>query len=538
VRVEFVGRRLTNLAEINLLVEFDLDGDNVANAVARIDASEQALFVGAARRTFAFFNLSERTVEFGVRLSDLNSPERIQARAQMIDNTTGTVDFAPDFGWALMTRGGDGFGFGVSPAAGTIIGGSTLTVSLIADAKTAQLGNYTVSATIPSQESALPSDLSYQLPVTVVAGPPARISLDLDATEVPATTEQVKATVKVVDAAGNAIEGVRVRLSVEPVTIGTVAGTSVIEGITDENGQFKATITLTGRAGSLTVKAEAPEANLVATRTLTVRLGVPTVLAVTTTPPTDEQGTVKVTVDGNIVLRASLMDAKNNPIARPESPVQFQVAIIPVEGQPESRLVVDGGTSDEDGSVNGSIQVSIPVGRKSGQALISVSVPEFPNIQPVQVNVVVQPSIPARLLLLEQVDEWQASITSPMVKFKGEEVSLKVKVVDTYGNPIAGQDVSLTIQQGLTVKTTTRKTDENGEVTLTERFESPGTRNLWVSSGGLRLPADWRQTYRIIVLPEPNHRILRKGSRFEHSFPAAADTAGAESAVSERTFGC
>jgi hypothetical protein len=90
-----------------------------------------------------------------------------------------------------------------------------------------------------------------------------------------------------------------------------------------------------------------------------------------------------------------------------------------------------------------------------------------------------------------------------MVKFKGEEVSLKAKVVDTYGNPIAGQDVSLTIQQGLTVKTTTRKTDENGEVTLTERFESPGTRNLWVSSGGLRLPADWRQTYRIIVLPEP-----------------------------------
>jgi uncharacterized repeat protein (TIGR01451 family) len=503
MRVEFVGRRLTNLAEINLLIEFDLDGDNVANAVARIDASEQALFVGAARRTFAFFNLSERTVEFGVRLSDLNSPERIQARAQMTDNTTGTVDFTPDFGWALMTHGGDGFGFGVSPAAGTIVGGSTLTVSLIADAKTAQLGEYTVSATIPSQESALLSDLSYQLPVTVVAGPPARISLDLDATEVPATIEQVKATVTVADAAGNAIEGVRVRLSVEPVTMGTVAGTSVIEGITDENGQFKATITLTGRAGNLTVKAEAPEANLVATRTLTVRLGVPTVLAVTTTPPTDEQGTVKVTVDGNIVLRASLMDAKNNPIARTESPVQFQVAIIPVEGQPESRLVVDGSTSDEDRSVNGSIQVSIPVGRKSGQALISVSVPEFPNIQPVQVNVAVQPSVPTRLLLLEQVNEWQASITSPMVKFKGEEVSLKAKVVDIYGNPIAGQDVSLTIQQGLTVKTKTGKTDGNGEVTLTEKFESPGTRNLWVISGGLRLPTDWRQTYRIIVLPEP-----------------------------------
>ncbi len=505
VRVEFVGRRLTNLAEINLLVDFDLEGDAIADARAKIDASEQALFVGAARRTFAFFNLSERTVEFGVRLSDLNNPERIQARAQMTDSTTGTVDLAPDFGWALMTRGGEGFGFGVSPAAGTIFGGSILTVSLIADAKTASLGNYTVSATIPKQESALMSDLSHQLPVTVKAGPPARISLDLSRTEVPATIEppQVDATVTVTDAADNAIEGVRVRLSVEPVTIGTVAGTSVIEGITDENGQFKETITLTGRAGSLTVKAEAPEVNLVAIRTLTIRLGFPTILAVTTTPPTDEQGIVKVTVDGNIVLRASLMDAKNNPIARTESPIQFQVATIPVEGQPQISLVTDGGTSDEDRSVNGSIQVSIPVGRKSGQALISVSVPEFPNIQPAQITVIVQPSIPARLLLLEQVDEWQASITSPMVKFKGEEVSLKVKVVDTYENPIEGQDVILTIQQGLTVKTKTGKTDKNGEVTLTERFESPGTRNLWVSSGGLRLPTNWQQTYRIIVLPEP-----------------------------------
>ncbi|MEZ8218941.1 conserved repeat domain-containing protein [Candidatus Fervidibacteria bacterium JGI MDM2 SSWTFF-3-K9] len=506
VRVEFVGRRLTNLAEINLLVDFDLDGDDTADARAKIDASEQALFVGAARRTFAFFNLSERTVEFGVRLSDLNNPERIQARAQMRDTVTGTDDFAPDLGWALMTRSTDGFGFGVSPASGTIIGGSTLTVSLIADARTAQLGDYLVSATIPSEESTLPSDLSHQLSVTVEAGPPARISLDLDATEVPTTIEQVNATVTVADAAGNAIEGVQVRLSVEPITIGRVAGTSVIEGITDENGQFKATITLTGLAGNLTVKAEAPEANLVATRTLTVRLGVPTILEVTTTPQADEQGIVKVTVDDNIVLKADLKDAKGNQIARPESPVQFQVAIVPVEGQPQILTVADGSPSDEDKSINGSIQVIIPserFERKAGEAQVIVSVPEFPNIQPAQITVIVQPSIPARLMLLEQVDEWQASITSPMVKFKGEEVSLKVKVVDIYENPIAGQKVSLTIQQGLTVRTTTGETNENGEVTLTEQLISPGTHNLWVISGGLRLPTDWQQTYRIIVLPEP-----------------------------------
>ncbi len=505
VRAEFVGRRLTNLAEINLLVDFDLNGDAIADARAKIDASEQMLFVGAARLTFAFFNLSERTVEFGVRLSDLNNPERIQVRAQMRDTVTGTDDLAPDFGWALMTRSTDGFGFGVSPAAGTIVGGSTLTVFLIADARTAQLGDYTVMATIPAGRSALPTDLSHQLPVTVVAGPPARISLDLSATEVPATIEppQVNATITVTDAALNAVEGVRVKLSVEPITIGTVAGTSVVEGTTEENGRFKTTITLTGRAGSLTVKAEAPEANLITTKTLMVRLGEPTSLTVTTTPPADGQGVVRVTVDGNIVLKASLTDAKGNPIARPESPVQIQVAIVPVEGQPQILTIADGSPSDEDRSVNGSIQVTIPVGRKAGQALVSVSVPEFPNIQPAQITVIVQPSIPARLLLLEQVDEWQASITSPMLKFKGEEVSLKVKVVDTYGNPIAGQDVSLTIQQGLTVRTKTEKTDENGEVTLTERLESPGTRNLWAISGGLRLPTDWQQTYRIIVLPEP-----------------------------------
>jgi len=94
--------------------------------------------------------------------------------------------------------------------------------------------------------------LSHQLPVTVVAGPPARISLDLSATDVPATIEppEVKATITVTDAAYNAVEGVRVKVSVEPVTIGTVAGTSVVEGTTDENGRFETTITLTGRAGS------------------------------------------------------------------------------------------------------------------------------------------------------------------------------------------------------------------------------------------------------------------------------------------------
>ena len=511
VQAEFVGRRLTNLAEINLLVGFDLDGDATADARAKIDASEQVLFVGAARRTFAFFNLSERIVEFGVRLSDLNNPERIQVRAQMRDTVTGTDDLAPDFGWALMTRSTDGFGFGVSPAAGTIVGGSTLTVSLIADARTAQLGDYTVLATIPAGKSALPTDLSHQLPVTVVPGPPARISLDLSATEVLATIEppQVNATITVTDAALNAVEGVRVRVSVEPITIGTVSGTSVVEGTTDENGRFKTTITLTGRAGSLTVKAEAPEANLITTKTLMVRLGEPASLTVTTTPPADGQGFVRVTVDGNIVLKASLTDAKSNPIARPESPVQFQVAIVPVEGQPQILSVVDGSqsdagtTSDEDKSVNGSIQVTIPVGRKAGQALVSVSVPEFPNIQPAQITVIVQPSIPARLLLLEQVDEWQASITSPMLKFKGEEVSLKVKVVDIHENPIAGQDVSLTIQQGLTVRTKTLKTDENGEVNFAEQLTNPGTHNLWVISGGLRLPTDWQQTYRLIVLPEP-----------------------------------
>jgi len=511
VQAEFVGRRLTNLAEINLLVGFDLDGDATADARAKIDASEQVLFVGAARRTFAFFNLSERIVEFGVRLSDLNNPERIQVRAQMRDTVTGTDDLAPDFGWALMTRSTDGFGFGVSPAAGTIVGGSTLTVFMIADARTAQLGDYTVLATIPAGKSALPTDLSHQLPVTVVPGPPARISLDLSATEVLATIEppQVNVTITVTDAALNAVEGVRVRVSVEPITIGTVAGTSVVEGTTDENGRFKTTITLTGRAGSLTVKAEAPEANLITTKTLMVRLGEPASLTVTTTPPADGQGVVRVTVDGNIILKASLTDAKGNPIARPESPVQFQVAIVPVEGRPQILSVVDGSqsdagsTSDEDKSVNGSIQVTIPVGKKAGQALVSVSVPGFPNIQPAQITVIVQPSIPARLLLLEQVDEWQASITSPMLKFKGEEVSLKVKVVDIHENPIAGQDVSLTIQQGLTVRTKTLKTDENGEVNFAEQLTNPGTHNLWVISGGLRLPTDWQQTYRLIVLPEP-----------------------------------
>mgnify|MGYP001626352856 FL=1 len=503
LRVEIVGRRLTSLAEIGLVVNLDTNEDGSPDARVKVDATERTLYIGAERRSLAYFNLTERIVEFGVRLSDLTNPQRLQVKAELRDSVTSTVDVAPDLGWALLVRGGDGFGFGVSPAAGTIVGGSSLTVSLIADARNAQLGNYTVVATIPSVESTLPSDLSHQLPVTVVAGPPAKLSLELARTEVPATLDppQVGVTATVTDAALNPVEGVRVRLSVEPVTLGTV---SPFEGSTDVNGRFGATITLTGRTGTLTVRAEVPEANLIATLTLTVRLGDPASLTVVTIPPADEQGVVKVTVDGSVTIKASLTDAKGNPIARLDSPVQFQVGIIPVEGQPRVQVIADGSGSDEDGSINGSIQLSIPAGRRAGQILISVSVPEFPTLPPKQITVSVQSGLPTRLLLLEQVDDWQASITTPMVKFKGEQANLKVRIEDAYGNSVPNQSVSLMVQRGVTVGTaSTAKTDENGEATLTIRFNDTGVFNLWVISGGLRLPTDWQKTYRVIVLPGP-----------------------------------
>ncbi|MFA0752860.1 MAG: hypothetical protein IMHGJWDQ_000624 [Candidatus Fervidibacter sp.] len=512
LRAEIAGRLLTALADMVLTIDLDTNGDQVADAQIRLTDTEQALIVGTARRSLAYLNIGERIVDLGIRLADIGEPSRLWVRAQLHDKVSGMVDDAPDRGWALLKRSSDGFAFGVAPAAGTLVGQSQLTVWLVADARRALLGNYDVIAKIPASESTLTSELSHTLPVTVIAGPPARLSLTLSATEVPAPQQRVLATATVTDSAGNPAKDLQVRFSVAPLDIGTVEGAGAVTKVTGENGQASATILLTGRAGTLTVQAEVLRTTLTASRSLTVTLGAPTRLEVTTTPPPDAEGKVQVTVNSNVVLRATLRDAAGNPIARPDAPISFQVALIPVEGSPQVWLVTDGKDrdlaagqlADADGAVNGSVQISLPAGTKAGEMSIAVSVRDAPEVAPHSFTVVVLPSIPMRLAFVDADLESQLrnAITTPLVKVVDDELVLRVRVTDTYDNPVPSQRVTLTVQQGLIVQTETRQTDANGEVTFTLAFSTPGSRTFWVTAGGLRLPSDWQQTYRVQVLPK------------------------------------
>lgn len=520
-RAEFVGRALTRIADIDLTFELDTNSDGSADARVRLSAAEQALYVGAVRRSLAYLNLTERTVEFGVRWSDLGNPTILQVRAQLRDNVTGTVDNAPDFDWALLRRDDptteqdDGFAFGVAPAAGTIVGGGQITVSLIADARTARLGEYTPTAEIPASFSTLVSDKTYELPVSVVAGPPARLTLTLSATEVSSTLEppQVTATSTVTDSAGNPIKDQTIRFTVSPITIGAIDGAATAERTTDENGRAAVTITITGRVGVLTVSSEAVGTNLTASQRLNVLLGEPASLEVATTPLADEQNNVKVSVNGTVVLQANLRDAKGNLIVRPSAPIQFQIGVIPVEGGPRALTVIDGDTRstptqlpDEDGAVNGSVKVTIAVGTKAGQMGLTVSSPDAPSLPPRSINVIVQAGMPTRFVFVDrqQESELQSSITNPLVKLVGEELNILVRVLDAHSNPVPNQNVNLTIRRGFSVQTKTYTTDENGEARIALSFtpQDIGNWSFYLIASGIRLPSDWQQNYRVLVLPK------------------------------------
>ncbi|MCS7264988.1 MAG: S8 family serine peptidase [Armatimonadetes bacterium] len=401
-RLEFVGRTLTVLAHIDLILEIDTNSDGFAEGMVRLNANEQALYFGAARRPLTYLNLTERTVEFGVRWSELGEPRNLQVRAQLKDVVTGNVDNAPDFDWAMLIRDDptslqdDGFAFGVAPAAGTIVGLGQITLALIADARTARLGEYIVIAQIPSQHSTLASDKTHELPVRVIAGPPARLNLTLSALEVPSTLEPpiVNATSVVTDSAGNPISGQRIRFTVTPTTIGTIDGAAVVEKSSDGNGRAEITISITGRVGVLRVIAEVVGTNITASQTLAVRLGEPVNLEVVTTPTMDEQRNLQVPVNSTVVLQANLKDAKENMIARSDTPVRFQIGLIPVEGAPRVLAVIDGDPRssptqmpDEDGSINGSVKVTFPAGTRAGQMILTVSSPDAPSVMPISINV-------------------------------------------------------------------------------------------------------------------------------------------------------
>ncbi len=525
-RAELVGRVLTTLTEMTLTIDLDANGDKTGDAQVRLTATDQALWVGNTRRSLAYLTVGERTIEVGVKWADLGNPSSLWVRAQLTDNTTGTQDDAPDFGWAKLVRSDAQFAFGVTPAAGTVLGGSSLTIALIADARKATLGTYTAAASLPATFSTLPADVSHSLPVEVVAGPPARAQLSLSSETVPATEPSVQATLAVTDAAGNPIANQRVRWTVTPVALGTIEGSSSVEKETAEDGKSTVVITLTGRVGVLTVQAEVIGTSLVATGTVNITVGAPASLTIATVPAADAEGKVLVPVNGTVVLRASLMDEKGNPVARTDAPVRFQVGIVPVEGLPQVWLVVDGDRTtsalqlaDEDGTVNGSAQVTLSVGTKAGTMSISVSVPDLPQQT---ITVVVQPGIVQQLRFTDAQQEiaLQSSLTVPLVRLVGDTLTLTVRASDAHANPVPNRSVTLSIQQGFVTRSQVQTTGDNGEATFSVTFDVPGTHHLAIVCDGVRLPSDWNRMYRVQVLPKlddvPAEQVRGLGVPFLH----------------------
>ncbi|MCS7191832.1 MAG: S8 family serine peptidase [Armatimonadetes bacterium] len=517
-RLEFVGRALTRLANIEMNLEIDIDLDGSADALVKLSANEQALYVGSVRRPLTYLNFSERSAEFGVNWSDLNEPTSLQVRVQLRDFVTGNVDNAPDFDWALLTKDDptteqdNGFRFGISPAAGTVVSNGQINVSIIADARTALVGEYDAMAQILAASSTLTSNEVYQLPVSVVSGPPARLTLTLIPTEVSSTLEppQVTAIASLFDAAGNSIRNHIIRFSALPSDIGTIENA---ERPTDENGRATATINITGKVGVLTVRAEAVGTSLVASQTLTVRVGEPTLLEVTTTPAMDEQGNVRIPINSTLVLQATLKDAKGNPIAISDPPIQFQISLIPIEGEPRVLMVIDGNLSssqnqlaDEDGSVNGSIRITQPVGTRAGQISFTVSSLNAPSLPPRVVNVIVQSGVPARLVFTDsqQERELQNSITNPLIRLVGDDLAIHVRLLDAHNNPVSGQKVKLIFRRGFSTEVKDFTTNFNGEAEVRHRFDNSdvGVWPFYLIGNGIRLPDDWQKSYRILVLPD------------------------------------
>lgn len=465
-RVEFVGRRLKSLSEMALVIGLDTNGDDTPDFTLRFNPTEQGIYRDAQKSAdFAFLNLTERSADIGVRWEDIGDPTQMRLVAQLTDNTVGSVDRAPDNGLALLHTAGED-GFGASPAAGSLAGGSGVTVWFIADARNLRTGDYFATLTLSDTTLIPPPSQNFQL--TVQPGQPAQIAFRLSATQVPSTTEQVTATVTVTDAAGNGVGNQTVRLTLSPTELGSFAETGTIT--TDSKGQAQATIFLTGKAGTLTVQAEVVGTTLVATQFLTVTPGAiaDVQLEVTPTP---------VTVDGTIAITIRIVDEKGNLVPNTHG----TLIIIPVEGipRPEDFTAYDGTKTFTKG-----------VGDKAGTMVVSVQVGQ--TLKTVEVSVL--PGSASRLTLLEPIE-------IPTTKLVGDKLHLKVKVTDDKGNPIPSKEVLLTVQQGLSISSDRKTTDSKGEAVFSLQFKTPSIYKFWLTVDSIRQPSDVRTTFKVQAFP-------------------------------------
>ncbi|MCX7642960.1 MAG: Ig-like domain-containing protein, partial [Armatimonadetes bacterium] len=140
------------------------------------------------------------------------------------------------------------------------------------------------------------------------------------------------------------------------------------------------------------------------------------------------------------------------------------------------------------------------------QVVLTVSSPDAPSLPSRTISVIVQAGMPSRFVFVDsqQESELQSSITNPLIKLVGEEMTILVRLLDTYGNPVPNQTVNLTLRRGFSVQTKTYTTGENGEAEISLSFgaQDVGNWSFFMIASGLRLPSDWQQTYRIVVLPK------------------------------------
>ncbi|HGX4291988.1 TPA: inverse autotransporter adhesin FdeC [Escherichia coli] len=282
--------------------------------------------------------------------------------------------------------------------------------------------------------------------VTVVAD-----ALSSNQSKVSVAEDHVKAgestTVTLVakDAHGNAISGLALSASLT----GTASEGATVSSWTEKgNGSYVATLTTGGKTGELRVMPlfnGQPAATEAAQ--LTVIAG--EMSSANSTLVADKAPTVKTTTE----LTFTVKDAYGNPVTglKPDAPV-FSGAASTGSERPSA------GNWTEKG--NGVYVSTLTLGSAAGQLSVMPRV----NGQ----NAVAQP-----LVLNVAGDASKAEIRDMTVKVNNQLANgqsanqITLTVVDSYGNPLQGQEVTLTLPQGVTSKTgNTVTTNAAGKVDI------------------------------------------------------------------------
>jgi hypothetical protein len=276
----------------------------------------------------------------------------------------------------------------------------------------------------------------------------------------------------------------------------------------------------------LTVQGQVLDTSITATKSLAIQQGPPAKIQLVTVPTLNSQNTVTIQVGGKVVVKAALTDGAGNPFPNET----FTLILLPSVGQPKSFTVKDGDQTssdtqlpDEDGSADGFITVTLesgqgkPLGTQAQTWVVSVNTQQDSNAFSQAFQLTLQAGA-ATQLTVEEPAELLSATDEPLVRLVGDELSLRVRVTDGFGNPLPNLLVTLTIQQGLSVRSESQSTDAQGRATFTLSLKTASTYQFWFSVGGLRQPTDPLKVFRVQALPPlgelPADRVQALGLPF------------------------